>query len=88
MKTKILLPVLAIVFAVGLAFATVDTDLEGPFIQLEDGSWLEITPVCNGVEFECKVQLEENGTHYTVYPIKSTSSTPLRSSSENPYKLY
>ncbi|WP_231563257.1 DUF6520 family protein [Salegentibacter sp. Hel_I_6] len=86
MKTKVLLPMLAFICAIGMAFAT--TNLE-PEIKVQnndyvliDGSW-EIIPEqnCEQGSNTCRVQFGQGGPIYDVYDemdlqTKKNSSTP------------
>lgn len=70
MKTKFLLPVLAMVFAIGMSFAT-GNQISDPSTDyvLENGSFeaLGMEIDCKPGEETCKVQIEQNGPIYEVY---------------------
>lgn len=85
---KLILPMLAIIFAISMAFANVDLKTE-PAIQSQDyvlinGSWDTIPEQnCNQGNKICRVQFGQGGPIYDVYDEmdentlkKSTSSKP------------
>lgn len=85
---KFLLPMLAFVFAIGVAFTSPDIK-EEPTVQAYDyyfvnGSW-EAVPQqnCSGTKFICRIQMGTNGPIYELYDEENDTS-PKRSSSENP----
>ncbi len=70
MRIKILLPVLAMIFAIGMSFTTVDRthDPESDYILLNDTFQrigMEID--CESGNQICRVQLQQNGPIYEVY---------------------
>lgn len=69
MKTKILLPVLAIVFAVGMAFATVTMNAEQAYDYVKIGeSWEQIEALnCPTGNDVCLVRLAPGTTPLAVY---------------------
>lgn len=82
MKTKFLLPVLAMIFAVGMSFTSVKANdqfatgwIDGP------NGWEQVNVDCGmelDQEFDCEVRFLPNLTHYPVYATKDYS-TPLKS---------
>lgn len=77
---KLILPMMAFVCAIGMAFATVDSKPE-PNVQANDyllinGEWLAIAeqPCTTTGPEDCQVQLGENGMIYPVYDEKQISS--------------
>ncbi len=65
---KVILPMLAMIFAIGLTFATVnpapEPDMENDYILL-NGTWLSIPEQpCEDGEFTCQVQDGEDGPVY------------------------
>ena len=83
MKTKILLPVLAIVLTVAMSFAFVNTTAEeyyAPgFIQIGT-EWYEVDVACtSSAPHPCEVQIQGQTQSYQVYADESTSR-PLKSS--------
>ncbi|WP_262707163.1 DUF6520 family protein [Arenibacter aquaticus] len=86
-KLKLILPMLAFVFAIALSFAFVSTTSEDyyatGFIQIGT-TWYEVDMDCSPGEELCKVTLEgdETETKYQVYddengnPLESTSPFP------------
>lgn len=90
-KLKILLPMLAFIFAVGMAFATTDLK-EQPEIQSfdyiqMDGNW-EAVPeqTCPGTGYVCRVQFGTNGTPHDLYENKG-DAVPKSSGSPDPIIL-
>lgn len=86
---KILLPMLAFIFAIGVAFATVDLKPEPePKILandyvLIDGSWEAIPEQnCTIGSKTCRVQFGEGGPIYDVYDLMSTSSKKKNTTDE------
>ncbi|MBU2903478.1 hypothetical protein KO529_01670 [Arenibacter algicola] len=71
MKTKFLLPVLAIIFAVGMSFTTVNASLDTEaWIDLGDGTPFEINTIpCEGTGNDCQVIVQSlaNPGPYTLY---------------------
>ncbi len=70
MKTKFLLPILAMIFAVGTAFTTLDKveDPNQDYI-LQNGTFMPLGTElnCGNGSSTCRVQLEPNGEIYDVY---------------------
>ena len=90
-KLKVILPMLAIIFAIGLTFASVSPKTD-PNVQANDyvlinGNWRAIdeTP-CQAGDETCRVQFGENGPVYDVYDEMDTS-TLKESDSEDPIIL-
>lgn len=69
MKTKFLLPVLAMIFAIGMSFTTLnsDTDPNMDYINTESG----VVPVqelnCGSGSLKCEARLTQGGKVYPVY---------------------
>ncbi|MEQ8420636.1 MAG: DUF6520 family protein [Arenibacter algicola] len=87
MKSKFLLPVLAIIFAVGMSFTTVNTALDSDaWIDLGGGTPHKINTVpCEGTGEDCQVIVQslQNPGPYTLYkdfdlqePYDSNTTTP------------
>lgn len=81
MKTKFLLPVLAMIFATGMSFTTANgTDqivtghINGP------NGWEEVNVDCDMGSKDCKVRFLPNPAEYQVYATEDYS-TPLNSAS-------
>ena len=72
-KLKVILPMLAIIFAIGLTFASVHSepkpDVQSTdFIYLGNNNWQEIPEQeCQGTEENCRVQIGEGGPVFNVY---------------------
>lgn len=70
MKTKFLLPVLAMIVAIGMSFTTLDSasDPDTDYI-LQNGTFQRIGMEldCNPGSESCKVQFEPNGAIHEVY---------------------
>ena len=90
-KLKVILPMLAIIFAIGLTFASVspkpDPNVQANDYVLINGNWRAIdeTP-CQAGDETCRVQFGENGPVYDVYDEMDTS-TLKESDSEDPIIL-
>ena len=84
---KFLLPMLAIIFAIGVAF-TAPENTEEPQVQafdyiLVDGSWEAIPEQnCPIGGKTCRVQLGVGGPIYDVYDLMSTSSLKKNTTDE------
>ena len=85
---KILLPMMAIIFVIGVAFATTELK-EEPKVQALDyyeviGTWRS-TPEqsCPGTGFTCRVRLGEGGPVYDLYD-EMDDDLPKDSSSPDP----
>lgn len=85
---KFLLPMLAIIFAIGVAFTSPE-HTEEPTVEsfdyiLVNGSWRSIAEQsCEGEGYDCTVQLGQNGQIYPVYDEMNTG-TLKESGTENP----
>jgi len=85
---KFLLPMLAFVFAIGVAFTAPEmteepTVLNNDYI-LVNGTWKTIAEQdCIEGNFSCRVQLGVNGLVYEVYDLKDISTLKM-SSAEKP----
>lgn len=68
-KLKVILPMLAILFAIGLSFATVRLDLDPENDYIRQGSFWQAIPevTCNPLDDACLVQLQPNGQVYQVF---------------------
>ena len=70
MKTKFLLPVLAMIFAVGMSFTTLEKvgDPSTDYI-LQNGTFMPLGTEldCGNGTIVCRVQLEPDGPLYEVY---------------------
>lgn len=77
MKTNFLLPVMAMIFAIGMSFATIDkaNDPTTDYI-LKDGIFepIGMELKCNSGPETCEVQLEPTGTVYKVYDAADPNS--------------
>ncbi|MCM4162417.1 MULTISPECIES: DUF6520 family protein [unclassified Arenibacter] len=79
-KLKLILPLLAFVFAIALSFAFVDKSADKDYyatkyilVQAPNG-WATIDVECTPDNAECEVEFsEEPGTKYRVYDEKDTS---------------
>lgn len=90
-KLKVILPMLAMIFAIGMAFAAIDPEPEPKELTndyvLIDGSWEAIPEQeCNRGQFTCQVQIGENGPVYDVYD-EMDESTLKPSPSPDPYVI-
>lgn len=87
MKTKFLIPVLAIIFAVGMSFTTVNMGDKAAFdYYLLNNQWEEIPMIDCGIgSLKCRVELSD-GTIHKVYDTKNLNSLK-ETSSEFPFEL-
>lgn len=89
-KLKLILPMLAFIFAIALSFAftnaTADDYYATGFIQIGT-TWYEVDVDCTSGEELCKVTLEgdETETKYQVYD--DENGTPLESTSPIPEEI-
>ncbi|WP_209309946.1 DUF6520 family protein [Salinimicrobium oceani] len=70
MKTKFLLPMIAMIFAIGMSFATEKNDFiqAKDYIHLGGNNWQQIDEQpCNSGPRICQVQFGEGGPIYDVY---------------------
>ena len=73
---KMILPMMAMIFAIGLMFANpnVENDPNNDYVQLNDGTWFTIPEQDCGVgDAACEAQLAPGGDIYQVYDDMSTS---------------
>ncbi|PZD76443.1 DUF6520 family protein [Mesonia sp. K7] len=82
MKNQFLLPVLAMILAVGMSFTTLEAN-EGYVTGWIDGpnGWEQVNVDCEMGDFDCEVRFLPNPTHYQVY-LTQGYSNPLKSVSE------
>ncbi len=88
---KLILPMMAIIFAIGLAFANVDMKTEPKMLANDyiraGGSWEAIPEQnCGTGNLTCRVQLEEGGNSFQVYDEMNTST--LKTGDGSVRKLY
>lgn len=84
MKNGILIPVLAMFFAISMSFASVDsTSSATGFIETEEG-WEQVDLACENGQNNCRMYFTSDpSTIYVVYdapggiPLKSTNSQPV-----------
>lgn len=88
MKTKILIPALAMIFAIGMSFTTLKmdgkekTDVQSDYVR-NNGSWLAIDEQdCPVGKYTCRVKFQENGSPYDVYDEMDFSSLKSSDSKE------
>lgn len=71
MKKKFFLPMLAMIFAVGMAFATAEPSVENAEIKYVyvNGTWHTIDVICANGQAECMVRFEQDlsRTPYQVF---------------------
>ena len=86
---KVLLPMLAFIFAIGMAFATTELK-EEPKVQAfdyyeENGVWKSVPEQnCQGTRYVCQVQIGENGLIFPLYD-EMNDDSPKRSSTPEPF---
>ena len=89
-KLKLILPMMAFIFAIGLSFAFVafNANPNNDFIHLGGNSWQSIPEIeCTQGSETCTVQLSEGGPIYEVYDDKDLS-TQKDSDTDEPVRLY
>ncbi|MBZ9631554.1 DUF6520 family protein [Salegentibacter sp. LM13S] len=80
---KMILPMLAIIFAIGLTFASVNSEPKpevqtADFIYLGNDNWQSIPEQeCQGTEENCRVQIGAAGPVYDVYDEMDLSTVKL-----------
>lgn len=77
MKTKFLLPMLAMIVAIGMSFTTLSSssDPNNDFLYLGDDSWITISEQdCSPGEHTCRVRYGANGPVMDVYDAKTLST--------------
>ena len=87
MKTKFLLPGLAMIFAIGMSFASVKTGVtqDKDYVHLGGNSWQAVNEIDCGVGGEvCRVQFGEGGPIYDLYDEKDLDSRKI-SNQEAPF---
>jgi hypothetical protein len=86
MKTKFLLPVLAMIFAIGMSFTTVNADkaVATGFIETSPGNWEQVDVDCPTGLNDCRMFFSsEPDKIYSVYDapagnlIKTTNQVPV-----------
>ncbi|MDT0644518.1 DUF6520 family protein [Zunongwangia sp. F363] len=87
-KSKILMPVMAFVMAIGLAFANKANVQSAGWINLDGVATQLNDDPCNGTGFSCRVTFEDDEQEriFTVYTNQSLQ-TPKPSSSLSPHSL-
>ena len=83
MKTKVFLPMMAIICAIGMSFATAETNYSTAtgFIETAQG-WEQVEVSCEVGENTCRAYYSSDpNTVYTVYPTPDDKETPLSSAS-------
>lgn len=86
-KLKLLIPMMVLVMAIGMAFASNTYEVSTGWINLNGvPTQLENQPCDNGSGNDCRVTFEDDpeGHVYTVYT-DATLATPIKSSSADPY---
>lgn len=88
MKTKVFLPMMAIICAIGMSFATANAgDQTKDYLYLGNGSWMEIDEIdCGSGDEICEAQLGENGPVYEVYD-EENLNTRKDTDSEVPFVI-
>lgn len=85
---KLILPMMAMIFAIGLTFATVNTEPEPELLAndyiLVGSSWITIPEQnCEDGQFNCQVRYGQNGPVLDVYD-EMDDDEPKKSTSQNP----
>lgn len=80
MKTKFLLPVLAMIFATGMSFTTLQAseDAETGYIERSPGQWEQVNVDCQGTD-KCLVKFRGETEIYQVFEGMNTSQ-PIKGS--------
>lgn len=89
MKTKFLLPMLAFIFAIGMAFATAEpkpeAKIQSDYVHLGNNNWQEIPEQdCQGIAQTCKVRFGVGGPVYDVYDEMSLTTLKLAPTDHQP----
>ena len=87
MKTKFLLPGLAMIFAIGMSFGSVNADYTSAtgFIQTAQG-WEQVNVDCSAGEDKCRMYFSSNPNEiYTVYD--APGGNPLESADPDPIEV-
>ncbi|TXK75047.1 DUF6520 family protein [Mesonia sp. K4-1] len=87
MKNKFLIPVLAMIFATGLSFATAEKNKQAVDYIHNGSSWMAIPEIDCGTPGarECQVRLQD-GTVYSVYDLNNFGSLK-KTISKVPFQL-
>lgn len=68
MKTNFLIPILALIFSIGMSFTSLEKDSQANDYVLNNGNWRAIPEQnCGEGEYTCQVKFGENGTPLDVY---------------------
>ncbi|SFF68800.1 hypothetical protein SAMN04488033_104118 [Salegentibacter agarivorans] len=89
MKSKVFLPLIAVICAIGMAFATADTNYSAAigFIETDEG-WEQVNVDCEEGVNTCKAYYSSDpNTVYTVYPTDNNQMEPLSSASLIPVEI-
>lgn len=89
-KLKFILPIAAVVFTIGMAFATVNLEEEQMDQYIAVSSGCEpIDPVCdnNSAGFVCQVNSASLGLANGVYDTNTCSGNPLKHSTPEPIHI-
>ncbi|SKB50404.1 hypothetical protein SAMN05660903_01112 [Salegentibacter salinarum] len=87
---KVILPMLAIIFAIGLTFASVNSEPKPDvqttdFIYLGNDNWQSIPEQeCQGTEENCRVQIGAGGPVYDVYDEMDLGTVKLSPADQEP----
>lgn len=87
---KLILPMLAFICAIGMAFAAVNFNPEpkiqaNDFVYLGNNSWKEIPEQnCQGTEENCRVQFGTGGHVYNVYDEMNLNTLKLAPENQEP----
>ena len=87
MKTKFLLPMIAMMFAIGISFASVESNASSAigFIQTDEG-WEQVDVGCETGSKTCRMYYSSDpNTIYVVHD--APGGNPLKSSNSKPFKV-
>jgi hypothetical protein len=89
-NSKLILPMMVFICAIGMAFATVDSEPEpevqtSDFIYLGSDNWQEILEQeCEGTDENCRVQIGTGGPIYDVYDEMDLNTVKKSPVNQNP----
>ena len=87
MKTKVFLPMIAMIFAIGMSFASVNTDASSAtgFIETDDG-WEQVNVACDGGNNTCRMYYSSDPSKiYVVHD--APGGNPLKSPTQEPIEV-
>lgn len=76
MKVKFFLPILALIFILGMSFTTLKSEgVNNDYVRNNNGTWKAIPEQsCKPGIYTCQVKFSENGQPFDVYDLMDTST--------------